>query len=386
MEEATIRLEEAQKSLRAAEEELLKAKQRYRMAKEELEAAEKAVEACKVRATEVPETALVYKVPVLNLSKQYMNISKAARMLTTLGIEIEEDAVAIDVSIKAGTVTRVDVWMDDELPATSVKLQPFDAVAMDAIYTALCAGYRIFTVDSIAKVIAGNMNFRPNARFSANLLETIEKLRHVHIQIACTDEMASRKDIADQEKSRLLESRLLPVIPVEAEYHVNGKTAQAYRITEIPALYRYASLLHQIADMHADTFDTSKLFSDTAEAILIKRYVIKRVAQIINPKNRIKSNKISFHWDDHGRMKGLFPELGYEMTGDSRWRSVKKRVRRIVELTLQSLQDREVITGFKEYREDGTNNPASPVSGYMVFYDSPPRLRKGGSYCMSHAT
>ena len=231
MEEATIRLEEAQKSLRAAEEELLKAKQRYRMAKEELEAAEKAVEACKVRVTEVPETALVYKVPVLNLSKQYMNISKAARMLTTLGIEIEEDAVAIDVSIKAGTVTRVDVWMDDELPATSVKLQPFDAVAMDAIYTALCAGYRIFTVDSIAKVIAGNMNFRPNARFSANLLETIEKLRHVHIQIACTDEMASRKDIADQEKPRLLESRLLPVIPVEAEYHVNGKTAQAYRIT-----------------------------------------------------------------------------------------------------------------------------------------------------------
>ena len=386
MEEATIRLEEAQKSLRAAEEELLKAKQRYRMAKEELEAAEKAVEACEELLTEKTEAAPVLKIPVLNLSKQYMNNSKAARMLTTLGIEIGEDAVAIDVSIKAGTVTRVDVWMDDELPATSVKLQPFDAAIMDAVYTLLCSGCEIFTIDTLAKVVSGNPMIRLTPKNGEVLRSSVEKLRRINIQINCADELAKRKDLTDQQKASTFESLLLPVVPVSAEYQVNGKTTQAYKITEIPALYRYASLLHQIADIHADTLHTSKLFADTMEAILIKRYVAKRVAQIVNPKNKIRSNKVSFCWSDHGRMKGLFPELGYEMTGDSRWRSVKKRVRRIVELTLQSLQDREVITGFKEYREDGTNNPASPVSGYMVFYDSPPRLRKGGSYCMSHAT
>ena len=76
--------------------------------------------------------------------------------------------------------------------------------------------------------------------------------------------MAERKDIAVQEKPRLLESRLLPVIPVEAEYQVNGKYAQAYRITETSVLYVYASLLHQIVDVPAEWMDTSRLFSDSS--------------------------------------------------------------------------------------------------------------------------
>ena len=149
-------------------------------------------------------------------------------------------------------------------------------------------------MDTIAKVIAGNGRLRLNDKNAGVLRESIEKLRHVHIQIDCADEMAERKDIAVQEKPHLLESRLLPVIPVEAVYQVNGKNAQAYLITETPALYVYASLLHQIIDVPADTMDTAKRFSDTPESILVKRYVIRRVAQIINPRNRIKSNKIFF--------------------------------------------------------------------------------------------
>ena len=340
MEEAKLKLEEAQKRFEAAEEELMAAKQRYRKAKEELEAAEKDMAACAGQSPQEIKKTPVLKVPVLNIKHQYMNNSKVAGMLTTLGIKIEEDTAEIDTTIRDGIVTRADIWMDDDLTATSVNLTPFDAVVMDAVYTILCSGYRIFTADSIAKVIAGNMNFRLNARFSA-----------------------------------------LPVIPVESEYQVNGKPAQAYRITETSILYVYASLLHQIVDVPSEWMNTSKLFSDTAEAVLIKRYVIKRVAQIINPKNKIKSNKIAFHWNDHGQLKGMFPDLGYEITGDSRWRSIKKRVRRIVELTLQSLQEQEVITGYKEYRDDGTNNPASPVMGYEVFYTAPARIKK-----KSHAT
>lgn len=386
MEEATIRLEEAQKSFEEAEKELLEAKRRYRKAKEELEVAEKAVKACEEKITEETEVALELKIPVLSLSKQYMNNCKVSRMLRTRGIEVEEDTVKINALIQDDIKTRVYIWKDDDLPTISVSLTRFDAVVMDAVYTVLCAGYKVFTVDTIAKVIAGNGRLRLNDKNAGVLRESIEKLRHVHIQIDCADEMAERKDIAVQEKPRLLESRLLPVIPVEAEYQVNGKYAQAYRITETSVLYVYASLLHQIVDVPAEWMDTSRLFSDTAEAVLIKRYVIRRVAQIINPRNRIKSNKIAFYWDDHGCMKGLFPELGYKMTGDSRWRSIKKRVRRIVELTLQSLQGHKVITDYREYREDGTNNPASPVQGFMVFYDSPSRSRKGGSYYTSHAT
>lgn len=382
MEEATIRLEEAQKSFEEAEKELLEAKRRYRKAKEELEVAEKAVKACEEKITEETEVALELKIPVLSLSKQYMNNCKVSRMLSTRGIEVEEDTVKINALIQDDIKTRVYIWKDDDLPTISVSLTRFDCVVMDAVYTVLCAGYKVFTVDTIAKVIAGNGRLRLNDKNAGVLRESIEKLRHVHIQIDCADEMAERKDIAVQEKPRLLESRLLPVIPVEAEYQVNGKYAQAYRITETSVLYVYASLLHQIVDVPAEWMDTSRLFSDTAEAVLIKRYVIKRVAQIINPKNKIKSNKISFYWNDNGKMKGLFPELGYVITGDSRWRSLKRRVRRMVECTLKLLQEYEVITGYREYREDGTNNPASPVSGYIVFYEGPRHYKKD----VSHAT
>lgn len=85
--------------------------------------------------------------------------------------------------------------------------------------------------------------------------------------------------------------------------------------------------------------------------------------------NKRDSNRISFAWADKktGEEKGLFRALGYTPNDSDQWRNKKQKVKKIIKLTLKSLQDKGEIKGFEEYREDGTKNPASPVKGYVIF-------------------
>jgi hypothetical protein len=103
---------------------------------------------------------------------------------------------------------------------------------------------------------------------------------------------------------------------------------------------------------------------------LIKRYVIKRVAQIINEKNGLNSKKISYLWYENNKeVRGLYAELGYfPDDNDEIWRKKTKfMINKIVKSTLLSLKVKEVINDFEEYRASGTKNRASPVMGYQVY-------------------
>ena len=133
-----------------------------------------------------------------------------------------------------------------------------------------------------------------------------------------------------------------------------------------------------------ELLETQQEFNDTDEAILIKRYVIKRVAQIVK-KNSLNSNKISFLWLDkaEGEQRGLYPELGYKVPepkdyendadykkAAKKWREkTKPMINRVVKGTLETLKKASAITRYEEYREDGTKNPTSPVVGYKIYFD-----------------
>ena len=309
--------------------------------------------------------------PVLNFNRQYMNNTKIARIISTKQIPIDSIDVGVqqlEISIHDNIINLVDLWSDPNI-TLSQQVTPFDMAVMDAAYTIMCTGLNVLTAEWICKVMSGNMDQKITAQKISAVRESIDKLRSVHIKIDCKNEINTRRDTKGKVKKFVYESYLLPLDKIEAKYESNGKEVVAYPVLTKPALYRYAEIVHQIVDVPAELLDTNSEFADTDEAILIKRYVIKRTIQIVN-QNHLNSSKISFLWYEKNldEARGLFPELGYVPEDTDLWRDKKRKINKIVKLTLQSLKDKEIITDFRPYREGGTNNPISPIMGYQITY------------------
>ena len=322
---------------------------------------------------EIKETEIIdedkAKLPVLNFNRQYMNNTKISRILSTKPIPIEEVVSELKIPINDKIINLVDIWRDENITLSTNNITQFDMAVMDAAYTIMCSGYMVITAEWIARVLSGNPDQKITPQKIGAIRRSIDKLRSVHIKIDCKDEINSRKDTKGKIEKFIYESYLLPLDKIEARYEANGKEIVAYLVLTKPALYRYAEIFNQIIDVPAELLDTHEEFRDTDEAILIKRYVIKRVAQIVS-KNKLNSNKISFLWYDKDidEERGLFPELGYVPNDSKAWRDKKQKINKTVKLTLKSLKDKNAIKDFEEYREDGTKNPASPIMGYKIFY------------------
>lgn len=199
---------------------------------------------------------------------------------------------------------------------------------------------------------------------------SIKKLQNIRIKIDCTKEYNAywNEKGKDPVENWTYESYLLPFGKIDTKYTTNGKLVTAYNVLEKPAIYRYAEMNHQIIDVPTFLFETQKKFRDTDDAIIIKRYVIKRVAQIVKA-NKLQSNKISFCWYDKGEKRGLYSELGYKEEDYKNWRKKKSSINSVVKGTLQTLVDCKAISSFEVYREHGTKNPASPIDGYKIYYN-----------------
>ena len=234
------------------------------------------------------------------------------------------------------------------------------------------SGAKTITLEGIAKVLSGNDKKRPTKKQLDRIRESVEKLRYIHVYIDFSNEMSSRKKCNNPDGITILgyDSCLLPLDKIDAKYSSNGKDLTAYPIRDVSALYRYAEAVGQIIDVPKKLLETQDYFSDTNEAILIKRYVIKRVAQIMNNKNNLGSSKISYLWyESNGEARGLFAELGYKPDNTESWKNTKKKIHKIVKDTLEYLKEIGVIVDFKIYRKGDSNNPADPIMGFKIKYN-----------------
>lgn len=311
--------------------------------------------------------------PVLHFNKQYMSNTKIGRSITDKYLEIDTLEKLIPVTITESIINLVDIWKDESITVSNPNITPFDMAVMDAAYTIMCSGHMIITPEWISSVLSGNRDQRPTPKKLEAIQKSIDKLRCVHIRINFKNEANARTSSKDKKDSFVYESYLLPLDKMEVKYKANGKTVIAYPVLSKPALYRYAEFVHQIVDVPAELLDTHGDFSDTDEAILIKRYVIKRVAQIISDNN-LHSNKISYLWYDKDtkEKRGLFTELRYTPDNTKKWSNKKQKINRIVYLTLQSLVVKGVIAWFEPYREGGSSNPTAPIMGYRIQTLLPP--------------
>lgn len=309
------------------------------------------------------------KIPVFHFNHQYMNNTKINRIISTKYIPIDEINTELRIPIKEKIINLVDLKRDPNITLSQDNITPYDAVVMDAVYTLICCGYTVVTADSVAKVMSGNPQLNVTSKKIDAIYKSIDKLRFIHITIRCKDEIESRKDTKNKLKEHIYDSYLLPLEKDIKKYEANGKESISYTVLAKPAHYRYAETIHQIIDIPGELLDTHNEFRDTEEAILIKRYVIKRVAQILN-KNKLSSNKISYIWYDkeNDEERGLFPELGYVPDKSKKWNNKKQKINKIVKLTLESLKKKKIIINYEAYKKGDSLNPALPIVGYKIYY------------------
>ena len=305
--------------------------------------------------------------PTLNINKQYINNSKLMRVLGTKDIDIDNDENTFNLVVQNDIISFVDVWTDPNITLTQ-QVTRFDMAVMDAAYTIMNSGLTMVTAEWIARVMSGNKDQKLTDNKLKNIRASIDKLRSVHIRIDCTEEISARKGKKGKDKSFVYESYLLPLDKIEARYEANGKEVIAYPVLTKPALYRYAEEINQIIEIPTRYLETQEYFSDTDEAILIKRYVIKRVAQITS-NNKLTNDKLSLLWyEKTGEARGLIPELGYKPDGTAVWRRKKLKIMEIVKGTLQTLVDSGAIDSFEEYKGNGTNGTNLAIMGYEIKY------------------
>lgn len=317
------------------------------------------------------------KLTVMKITKQYMNNTKVARVISTKApaVEAEGKTLKIEINKEKSAFNLVDLYLDSHL-SFSHKIVPFDMAVMDAVYTIFCSGQDVFSTEQIACVFSGNEKHRATAKLLQMIQESIDKLRFISIRINCTDEINTRRDLKkykDKVEYLVHESYLLPVEKVELKYRANGKVVQAYQLIKKPALYTYAEMLHQIIDVPAEILNTTEKVNDTIDAVMIKRYVIKRVEQIKHRKktnSTLNSDALSYLWYGvKGEPRGLYAELGFvsDMTKEN-WRTkIKPRIHKIVCEVLESLKERGSILDYEAYREGKTNNPAMPIQGFHIY-------------------
>ncbi len=315
----------------------------------------------------------VEKIAALNIKKQYINNTELCRFLGTNQLNISDNSFNLNLKIKEREINFIIKLWTANNTLSDQNISQYDIAVMDAAYTIMRNGLMMITPEMVVHVISGNKRVQITKKKINAVMASFHKLQFVRIKIDCTEEYNAYQLQKGREpvKFRDFESALLPLEKVEDQFNAKGKKVIAYKILEKPALNRYAEMNKQIVDVPAYLLETVDHFSDTFEAILIKRYVIKRVAQIVQGSN-LNNNKVSFLWFDKStnQERGVFPELGYTPDSSPAWRKKKARIIKIVCGTLETLVEGNAIIKYEEYRKDGTNNPTSPIMGYKVYYSA----------------
>ena len=302
----------------------------------------------------------------VTIETQYVNNTELFRRLLKIR-ELTISPAGVRKHISFEKLPRAVTFELKAEKPMNLSISPFDLAMMDAIYTLMVAGTDVFTPAQIYQVMSGDPNQRVSAAMQDKISTHMDVLSGLSIQIDAGKQFSEYKRL--KEKSAVFSGPFLPAEKVDGR-HINRTACTAYRITEIPPIYQYAAALRQIVSIPAEWFNTKDYFNDTEDAVVIKRYVLKRIKLILS-NNQLCSRRIALEHDrcnfNYDAAGGLFSELGYRPDDSARWRKkTKPAVLRIVTGTLDHLVDLEVIDAYQPYRAGKTASRKVPVIGFEI--------------------
>jgi len=334
--------------------------------------------------------------PVFKSNIDYMCNCKVARHLFNTAKALDDECIVFKIPVKdnakrqvadeTNTFPSIFVYITNHNARNGAKiyLTQYDLTVLDAIYTIQCAGYNVFTPEWVYMVMANDPSSRLTKEKARSLEESFEKLRNINIAIDCHEEFQSRRGDKWKEHEGIYESCLLPIKNVSAIHKLNGKKVGAYMLDGVSALYQYSSEIDQVVNIPVEVFRSSGNRANREEGILIRRFVVKRVAQIVND-NGLSSNRISLGWHDTktGMGKGMLASLGYSVANFNSWRDKKSKILKVVTGTLDVMAKNNAISGYRVYREGNSSSRAVGVSGVEIFYNESSVLRKKRRHAVS---
>ncbi len=294
----------------------------------------------------------------IKVKKECMNNCKVANMLTVNKGLAKKQMIRVSTLPSRKIVTLVNLCQDKNIQLSCNDISPYDMAVMDAFYTLYKSGYQTFSLQTVIRVMSGNMDQDITAQKIARLKESVEKLRLILITIDCTDELRARKLIKKEETAKY-RSYFLPVSSMEIQSG-NQTVVEGYRLLELPALYAYAERIKQMISVPIELLASTEGFlPDTDENIILKRYLLKRIARMKKEKATVYSRRIRYEWYDRKaqREKGMFAELGYreeDFASRSSWLNKRAKVHKVVKQILDAFRQAGYIAGYSETREGNT--------------------------------
>ena len=251
----------------------------------------------------------------IKVKKECMNNCKVANMQTVNKGLAEKQMIRVSTLPSRKIVTLVNLCQDKNIQLSCNDISPYDMAVMDAFYTLYKSGYQTFSLQTVIRVMSGNMD----------------------------------QDITAQKIARLKES-------VEIQSG-NQTVVEGYRLLELPALYAYAERIKQMISVPIELLaSTGGFLPDTDENVILKRYLLKRIARMKKEKATVYSRRIRYEWYDRKtqREKGMFAELGYreeDFASRSSWLNKRAKVHKAVKQILDAFRQAGYIAGYSETRE-----------------------------------
>lgn len=186
----------------------------------------------------------------------------------------------------------------------SQPLSCFDCHVADAIYTLFQWHRDSFSTGQVMRILSGDNTQTLTQQKKRGIIDSVERLRNTAIRISCTEEMRRRKKIGS-EGEKIFQGQFLSLREENGRYFfpLEGDSPMP--------LYAYGEMSRQFISFPETLLNVSwngKSLSNSAETISIKRFLIRRLEIIRNPRNKADSSSgmtsISFQ-DSNGLMEEL---------------------------------------------------------------------------------
>lgn len=268
--------------------------------------------------------------------------------------DLAQGMMELDVSgsKKHPMVVYANLTYDDNEITMAKKLTAYDRVVHDAVCTLAVANNNVISPEMVYRAMNGltETTFVSPQAIGA-VTKSIEKLRQTFIKIDCTSQI---KDRAENEQI-IFDGYLLALesLTVKRAGVKGGVIKKAYKLLSLPVLYRYANGINQVISVPFELLDTKESGNSTDEVIVIKNYLIKRIALMKNKNNSVKGNKIAYD--------AIYKELQL----DEVKLTAKKthQIRNHTKTLLDLWKNRDhFIKGYNEYKEGNT------FKGIEIYY------------------
>lgn len=291
--------------------------------------------------------------------KGYLNNTKLSNCLPFCGpLSTGKSFQVASLSQKRTCITASFV-LSEQLLSSRPEITPFDLAVMDCVYTLFLYGVSDFTPEMVARILSGKLDKDVTREHARTICRSLDKLSLIQIRIDCSSEFQQRKIISKEQKVQYT-TYLLPLEQIQVLSANHQAVMNGYHLIQKPALFEYAEKVHQIISFPLELLQAGAL-SDTPEALLLKRTLLRRIECMKSEKNHYCSRDIRYERYDNSskRMKGLFSEIGickeaFSTCSGSWWRKKRSTLHQKVTAILDSFVTASYIAGYRVLRDGQT--------------------------------